>query len=204
MGAVENLCSEGILMKAGEIEMMDATHEVVKRYLENRRTGGIAFSSLPSRGNKQIFFDSIEFLNDAGHPITLNEGKVQLRFLSTVEVRVGLKAKECTPGKVYVAITIKDLHGNKLTTLDNLYSDEPFYLNSNGSLNTSCYVDTMSMNPGIYSIDLWCSNGFDTFQKIENALELEVLERDVFGTGKVHHSRQHGFFFQKHKWKQIH
>jgi lipopolysaccharide transport system ATP-binding protein len=203
MGAVENLCTRGILLSAGEIEIAGSTQKVIQQYLEGTREGIFDLASLPSTGSKQLVFDSIEFLSESRY-LPFSNGQIQLSFLSDLEVRIRLRPLKNTKDKVYVAITVKDMFGHKLITLDNLYIDAPFYMNDDAFITASCCMDEVSVNPGVYVMDLWCSNGFETYQKIENALQIEVLGRDAFGTGKVHHSSKHGFFYQKHKWKQIH
>lgn len=205
MGAVENLCSKGILLSGGKIEMIGSTQKVIQKYLERGRSGVFDFAALPGSGTEKVVFDSVEFFNGSSEPISLEGGQLQVSFLSSLEIRLRLKVKEVVRrSKVYVAITIKDLHGNKLMTLDNLYIDAPFQIGDDTSvLPVSCFVDAVNLNPGMYRVDFWCSDGFETYQKIDDVFELDVLARDSFGTGKVHHSSKHGYFYQKHKWKQI-
>lgn len=204
MGAVQGLCSSGILLSGGTIGLIGSVESVIQKYLEGGRLGAFDFALLPRSGTEQVYFDGIDFLTREGEPIPLVNGQLRLPFLSGVDVRVRLKVKDAVPKtKVYVAITIKDLQGSKLMTLDNLYTDEPFHFQDSSTIETSCFVDRISMNPGLYRIDLWCSDGFETYQKIDDALEMEVVESDRFGTGKVHHSTRHGFFHQSHQWKQI-
>src|SRR5690606_39596399 len=84
-------------------------------------------SKLPRTGTEQVYFDTIDFFATGGELLPVANGQVRLPFLSGVEIRMRLKAKNDAPRtKVYVAITIKDLQGTKLMTLDNLYIDQPF------------------------------------------------------------------------------
>src|SRR5690606_5528445 len=202
--AVQSLCSRGILLAAGRVSAIDSMGTVVQKYLESGRHEVFDISKLPRSGTAQVYFDSIDFFTQQGEPVSFVNGQVRLPFLSGIEIRLRLRVKDVVPkAKVYVAITVKDLQGSKLMTLDNLYIDEPFDFQGSSSIETSCFMDTVGINPGLYRIDLWCSDGFETYQKISDALELEIVESDRFGTGKVHHSSKHGFFYQKHQWKQI-
>lgn len=204
MGAVQSLCSRGILLTAGTVGVIDSMGNVIQKYLESGRYEVFDLSKLPRSGTEQVYFDTINFFTGEGEPMPLVNGQLRLPFLSGVEIRLRLKVKDEVPkGKIYVAITIRDLQGSKLMTLDNLFIDEPFDFQGAPSIETSCFVDMVSMNPGLYRIDLWCSDGFETYQKINDALEIEIVESDRFGTGKVHHSTRHGFFHQRHQWKQI-
>jgi lipopolysaccharide transport system ATP-binding protein len=204
MGAVQGLCSKGILLNRGVVDIIDSVGNVIQRYLESGRHQIFDVSKLPRTGTEQVYFDTIDFFATGGELLPVANGQVRLPFLSGVEIRMRLKAKNDAPRtKVYVAITIKDLQGTKLMTLDNLYIDQPFDFRDPSCIEASCIVETVRINPGLYRIDLWCSDGFETYQKINDALELEIVEADRFGTGKVHHSTRHGFFYQKHQWKQV-
>src|SRR5690606_10332056 len=204
MGAVQGLCSRGILLTEGTVGAIDNMELVIQKYLEGGKFGVFDLAKLSRTGTEQVYFDSIDFFTGVGEPMPLVNGQLRLPFLSGMEIRLRLVANDEIPkSKIYVAITIRDLQGSKLMTLDNLYSDEPFEFRGSSSMVTSCFFDAININPGLYRIDLWCSDGYGTYQRISDAVRLEVVERDFLGTGKVHHSTKHGFFYQAHQWKQV-
>src|SRR5690606_24086005 len=121
MGAVQGLCSKGILLNRGVVDIIDSVGNVIQRYLESGRHQIFDVSKLPRTGTEQVYFDTIDFFATGGELLPVANGQVRLPFLSGVEIRMRLKAKNDAPRtKVYVAITIKDLQGTKLMTLDNL------------------------------------------------------------------------------------
>jgi hypothetical protein len=105
MGAVENLCSSGILLKDGKIESVDSPQKIVQKYLEINKSDTFDFKNLVSIGSKHVLFDSIEFFNESGDPIVFNGGQLQILFLSSLEIRIRLRAPTGLRDKVYVAMT---------------------------------------------------------------------------------------------------
>jgi lipopolysaccharide transport system ATP-binding protein len=201
MGAVQNLCSKGILLKDGTITSIDSSENVVKKYFETTRPPDFRINTLPGSGSRTIQFDKMELYSQS-KLIEIREGKVQVNYLRDIEFRLHLHAQNHQIDKVYVAITVKDSQGVKLMTLDNLYVNQPFSFHEADDIKVFCYIDSMRLNPGVYSLDIWCSNGYETYHKIEDVIELEILDTDTLGSGRIQHAHKHGFFYQAHKWTQ--
>ncbi len=63
-----------------------------------------------------------------------------------------------------------------------------------------CACDNLPLNPGHYTLDLWCSDGYETFQKIENAYSVEIIENNYYSSGKMQSKEKHGYVNLKNRW----
>ncbi len=200
MGAVQNLCTNGLLLENSTLVYKGKINLVLKEYLGTNLGKEEGFSERYYTGTGKVKFKFCEFITGDSFP-SYHEGIPQIPFSSVLQLRLVLEADSKIDDQLYVAITILDQNGVRVSTLDNLFIEQPIKINDR-QVDIACIINKVTLNPGIYYCDLWCSNKYDTFQKIEKALTFEVVFSDYLGTAKLHTSSKHGFFYLDQKWLQ--
>jgi len=198
MGAVKNLCKTGILLTSGSLTAVGSASSIIKKYLENQFEGDKALTEKPFAGNASVMFQDIRLLVD-DHPAKTHNGRAQIPTSTRVRFRLTLNSE--AKRKAYFAITIMDQHNNKVATLDNLFLDKPFNIQGNNII-IECEVGKLNLNCGRYLIDLWCSDGFETLQKIDQACSFDMIDDDYLKTGKAHNVDRHGYIYFDQKWRK--
>src|SRR5690606_32950173 len=198
LAAVQNLCRRGLLLEQARIVVDDVIERTVDTYL--RSSGDSASAVLNEQTNEMavVRFLSAEFATSNG-PAPFSDGLFQVPFNSDVAVNLTLESSARISGKLYLAISIFNENGVKVSTLDNLFLDQPFYITGD-RMSVSCKIKKFGLNPGTYYCSLWSSDGFETIQRLEQVLHFQVIERDYLGTGKMHTAAKHGLVYLDQEW----
>ncbi|WP_221409648.1 ABC transporter ATP-binding protein [Pseudochryseolinea flava] len=201
MAAITNICSRAILLEKGNIKMQGSASDVVQQYLlqASKYTSSGIISAENASGTKAVKFTEIKLFQSE------NAEKRYVNSIATsgnVGFEVTLENDLPHHVKTYIAITVFDNRGNKLFTLDNLYTNQPLTLHT-GRQTVVCVLQDLPLLPSHYFVNLWCSDGYETFHTVENAFKFEVEKSDVFQTGKIHNINQHGFFFVRNEWSAV-
>ncbi len=187
MPAVTNLCDRSILLTEGKVECIGPSDEVAKTYLDSG--SGIHSDSKKigeirkREGSGKLRFESI-WLGNRNEPFTYMGEDVEFFTELSCHTKMAMN-------QIYLAITIFDHQGFKLTTFDNLYTEQIVYAGGD-IVRISCKVPQMNLVPGTYRIDLWCADKYETFDLVEEVFFFTVEPSDVFGTGKIHSQAKHG------------
>jgi lipopolysaccharide transport system ATP-binding protein len=198
MAAISNICSKGIMLEKGMIKATGTATDIVQHYLHQsiaQRASGKIFTD-HSTGTKAVRFSEVKMFTTSAQQKKY-VGSVSTNDQSGFEIMMNNDLPESA--KVYIAITVFNERGNKLFTLDNLYTHQPLVIRP-GTNEIICQMDELPLLPDHYFINLWCSDGYETFHQVENALQFEVEKSDLFHTGKIHNVNQHGFFFVRNEW----
>ena len=202
MAAVEELCGKGILLENGRIVKIGASGDVVNSYITGAAEGQRSdLTTMPSAGNKKVTFKRMEVFLD-GVSCKIDNGYFKIPFFSSVKFLLYLDKVEFFNKPVFFAITIRDINRVKVATLDNLFSDSGISIH-NEVMHIECVCESLPLNPGCYTIDLWCSDGYETFQKIESAYSVEIVESNYYSTGKMQSKEKHGYVNLKNRWNSL-
>ncbi len=200
MAAVEGLCARGILLGEGRVSKIGSSIEVITSYLSVNENYEANLSKRVSTGSKRVIFTQMQVLNEEVE-FKIVEGCFQVPFYSNIKFILQLKKIEAG-GILYFAITLRDISGVKIVTFDNLYSNTGIHMNDRGNVQVvECFCEKLPLNPGNYTVDLWCSDGYETFHNIENACSLEIVANNFYSTGKMHTREKHGFLNIINTWK---
>ena len=170
LAAVEALCTSGILLEAGKVQMSGSTRDVVEAYL--RRSQPAESSSITPgaarQGSGLLRFTAIDADVRTGAPSAIRlryEAKAPIRSAS---VSVGLFTTR-GEGAAYLS---NDLTGDLLEDLP-----------PSGEL--VCRLADGSLNPGRYSINVYCTVNGSVADWVIDAAVIDVLDGDFYGTGKL-------------------
>lgn len=201
MAAVKNLCKTGILLREGKIADQGSINQVIGGYLGETKRNSTILKNIPFTGTGKVKFSSLDIKVDNQNP-PIADDIIQIQMGASVNFTCTLVTSEKLTTNLFVAISIFDQHGVKIATLDNLYLNKPFEISSE-KLKVYCSVDDMNLNTGVYYLDLWCSDGYETFQKIEQVLYFEITDINNLNTGKAQTASKHGYFYFKQNWNVI-
>jgi ABC-type polysaccharide/polyol phosphate transport system ATPase subunit len=182
MGTVQRLCSRGILLKEGRIELQGPKEEIVGSYLKN----GSSLSAISSwsnlgcitnrRGNGQARFSAIRAQSSSDRTGDLPYPDGPLNIGLRIEAAEGVTADS-------IAISLSDRYGNKLLSTDTFAKGDSVLLKP-GITELSIRIEQLHLNPGDYSIGLWLANRIHVLDALESVARIEVVELEEEGFGR--------------------
>jgi Wzt C-terminal domain len=91
---------------------------------------------------------------------------------------------------------IEDIQGRRIFTVNNYMLGDPLFTEINSGIVRFYFAETILL-PGTYFVTFTIVRSeVEWVDKIERALQFSVLERDIYGTGKLPTSDQ-GLVFQR-------
>ena len=196
LAAVENLCSRGIWIDSGKIQMDGGAKEVIMAYMGSfagEQVSGSDLSETQNRsGNGAIRYTRLEYLSPDGTPCSIirSGDALVLRFHYHSEKTVrdpSFGFRLFTEMGTLITETNHLLHGIHIPKV------EP------GDGNVELEIDSLNLVPGRYSLSLWIA-GEGTVCDGDVRASLEVEIADVYGSGKMLDSR-HGLVYFPQRWK---
>ena len=179
MAAVENLCTSCFLLHKGKLEQQGATSKVVAQYLTDGalNSGSISFAdgSEGTRiGNRVLRRFSLTTSVEVGGTV------VPLGGNATFEVE-GFSEEQLS--NVTLNLTIVSSTGQRVAACHTGYQYTKS-ISAQGMFRLSCHLVNCRLMPGTYFLDIILK---DHGALVDQAgpIVFEVVERDVYGTGKV-------------------
>ncbi len=180
MTAIKSLCTKGLVLANGlMINPVQSASEAVKTYLNSCQSSQefTVLSEIRSRkGNGNAQFTRLIFLQHNTEVKTPETGiALTIRLYFYVKKKINY---------AYFAVSFNSAEGeNKIflssELLQKYYSFEP------GAYYVDCFLDKNPLQPGQYSINLFLKASNDILDWIQEALMVEVIPGDFYGTGKI-------------------
>lgn len=186
MAAVKSLCTRALVLEHGQIVFNGSADEAVNLYLTSNEEQKIN-TSLRDRkdrlGDGSWIFSEVTLLDKKMRPITeiISGDKLCLNIHFD-------KFKELDTDKIWIGIAFKDSHEQRIVSFlsDEMDSDFTFL---NTQDNFLLKIPTLNLRAGVYAVTLQlCVNTNDEegfVDLIDNAMLINVLPGDYWGTGKV-------------------
>jgi lipopolysaccharide transport system ATP-binding protein len=196
MAAVQSLCPRGIVLLNGEIIADATTVNAVKAYLASMRseTHFNLAERKDRKGEGQIRFTNIEFLNEANTPIVhaVSGQRVTIRLHY-----VANRDKAFKNCRASVSVH-KDGKSFFLTSTELVESRE-LVLQGKGHLD--CILDELPLSQGKYHLDPFVESNKVIQDWVESAAELSVLDGDFYRAGKIYPPGWQGkTVLVRHRW----
>jgi len=194
--AILGLCQRAILFDHGRVLEDGVSQNVVGQYLQaiEKTTDLPLANRLDRQGNQALSFVTFELRDSNGAPIP--------RVYSGQDVIIALiyRSNTSRPLKdVHVAIGV---HGRFDETLFHLSTSVNGFefekVPPKGMI--LCKIPRLPLQPGRYSLNVYCTVAGDIADWIQNAGVFEVEAGDFFGSGKLPPADQ-GVFMVPHSWK---
>jgi ABC-type polysaccharide/polyol phosphate transport system ATPase subunit len=181
LDAIQRLCPRSVLLDGGRVADMGRSDEVVRGYLTRQRrrpspAEWLDVSSLRRRGSGGARFAAVRFTTGEatldGHPYPLGPLEVQLEIDS-----------EAARTASSLAVVIRDVGGTNLVNADIAAAEQVLRLEP-GTNVVSVRIESLYLNPGEYSVDLWLGDGGPSgVDYVESAFQLLVHDPRPAGTG---------------------
>ena len=173
MAAVDSLCTRGVWLKDGRLQMDGPVGEVVQRYVEEA-------ASAASDG---------QYRSDDG-PIR-SVGLFDSDGTLTPAIGLGTDATfvigldpELPGDDLTVAIALADSYGRRVVMAHSQHQ-HPGRLDCPPGQAIRCRIGDLRLAPGSYDIDVMLSRGRTELGRVESALRMTITPRDLYGTGTL-------------------
>jgi lipopolysaccharide transport system ATP-binding protein len=195
MDAVTALCTHVILVNGGRVSERLAPDEGVKQYLSLASEGQDLPLSKKVRAagadRPKPVFTNLKITTDSGHErVVETHGRVTFE----IEIRDCEDLPSATCG-----VAIVNSRGQRVAFFHSLYQSSLTFRGTKEPQVLRCTVPSLPLVPASYTVELVLANNHAVVEKVERADKLDVVFRDVFGSGKVPNPSQ-GFVVLPCEW----
>ena len=200
MAAVENLCSRAVWIDAGTVRQDGRPKDVIAEYLSASADASRLTADLTTvrsrRGNGDVRFTRLEFLDAAGTP---------LKFLSSgdrVTLRLHYRAARRVARPDFEIGVYSEL--GTLLTKFSTWIDYQIPSLAPGPGHLDLTINFFNFLPGRYYLSLWLKvQGPTYFDVLEHCLQFDVEPSDFYGSGKGI-DKYFGLVFLPCEWRLSH
>lgn len=182
MASIEALCKTCLFMRDGRVMAKGETKQMISHYMSTELEPESAFASLAAhpgrRKGSTKMMQSVE-LRDGTERVT---GTIRMGESLSVSVAFACEANPITP---VLGLVIKNSHGAAIFGVNNKFIGGYRFEKRVPAGVISCRLDDLPLLPGRYSLDLYLNDGIQDLDVIFDAISVEVLSADVFGTGQL-------------------
>ena len=196
MDAVAQLCTHVIVVSGGRVSERMPPDEGIKQYLSMSYQGSpdVPLAQKP-RSQKEPrpkpILTGLRITTEGGHDRVVETcGRVSFE----VEARNCADLDDATCG-----IAIVNSRGQRVAFFHSLYQSGLRFPGSDEPITLHCTVPSLPLVPASYSVELVFANRGMLVEKVENADRLDVVFKDVFGTGRVPNPSQ-GYLVLPCEW----
>jgi lipopolysaccharide transport system ATP-binding protein len=197
MAAVESLCSRGIWLAQGSVQLDGPAHEVVEAYMNSLTSAEFASSDLTMteqrRGSGELRLTRVEFRS--------TDGSLQAvtRSGHAVVIRLHYRAHEPIEHG-HFALRLSTELGTLITEAGTWYHGLELPLIPRGEGYVDLEIDELNLVPGRYYLSLKADSGTHLYDALEHAVHLDVEEAPIYGWSRRIDSRQ-GIVFFRQRWR---
>lgn len=177
MAAVRGLCSRGVLLSAGRVELQGTAEEVVSVYLAPERVTSPATVKFKGPQGARIWITDAALLVDGEAAVSAPMG-ASLRLSIGFDTEIPLKH----PRLGYVLQTAS---GDRILNSNNRYQPSPAFADATARGVIECDLGTPPLMPGRYTVSFWLGDMNDDHHIELEALSFDVTERDLWGIGQL-------------------
>ncbi len=168
--AVEQLCTQGILMQNGMLKMEGKVHDITSAYKQM----SVDENELRRSGTRVIEFLEYKMTNMSGK--TIDEVFLGDDFMVTATSKANETIDFCD-----MTLDIRNDANEFIGHINN--ADDCFEIKNISKGNTTTIaviVRNICFSPGTYYISLWLGNSYGTFDYIENCIRFTIKQGDKF------------------------
>ncbi len=182
MASIEALCNTCLFLSDGRFVAKGETDQIISRYMSAGMRPESAVASLAvhtgRRRGSVPMMNTVTLRDDDDHPSGV------IRMGGSLSVSVSFKC-ESNPITPVLGLVIKNSHGVAIFGVNNKFIGGYRFAERVGSGVISCTLDELPLLPGRYSLDLYLNDGAQDIDVIYDAISMEVMPSDVFGTGQL-------------------
>ncbi|MFN8530017.1 MAG: ABC transporter ATP-binding protein [Anaerolineae bacterium] len=195
MAAVQQLCSNAILLEHGQISYQGSTNETINHYLSTETIGENDMRDRQDRsGAGNLRFTHVEFFDKNGQKLhhVLSGQTVKLRFYY-------VSSKTLTDATVHLAFNVYNPLGLILTNLNTRdVGSTTQSIGRDGYF--ECTWERFNLRSAVYTCALYCEVNGIVEDWIQSAFQLHVDDGDYHGTGSLI-DRGQGDILVSYEWR---
>ena len=195
MAAVEGLCSQGILLDRGRVSFIGSASDAISQYVCSSSELSSCEISLKEHSHRTIrripVFRSLRLTDDSGNLLSVVRLGKPVTFELELDTDQPLR-------RACIGIHLYDMHGRRVMTCHSAYQTN-LTLDIHGRRLVRCRLPSCRLMPARYSIVLGLAAGNENIDRIEPAMEFDVVPLDFYGTGKLPPARD-GVFVPDAEW----
>jgi lipopolysaccharide transport system ATP-binding protein len=180
--ALLNLCDRGILLEQGKLVADDNIESVIQRYLGGLRTPvSLDLSAYQDRqGQGRVQYTRLRFEDEWGNPVEHGVSGQPL------VISLDYKSNDTRPlPSCRLSVVFSDGMGQVLfNCATELTIADPVTLPSSGTIR--CLIPRLPLSQNLYLLTLFLEVNREIEDWVINAIELEVIDGDFYGTGRVY------------------
>jgi lipopolysaccharide transport system ATP-binding protein len=198
MAAVENLCSRGIWLASGSVQLDGPVDKVIEAYMSSFSSAEGASNSLAEkdgrRGTGEVRFTRVEFRSLDG------ELQAVTRSGKSLVIRLHYSANESIEHlnftvKVYTEV------GTLITTGGTWHHGLDIPMVPAGEGYVDLEIEALNLMPGRYYLSLMLDSWPRIYDSLEHPVYLDVEEAPIYGHTRPMHSSGHGMVFFPQRWR---
>jgi lipopolysaccharide transport system ATP-binding protein len=179
MAAVQNLCDRVLVMDDGRLILDGDTDAGIAAYMEGVLGGSDDNQvwELPRESGMVPVIREVEFLNGSAAPVSgISSG-------NTLTVRIHYKHRKSLTDPYFGIRFESTLRTNLFLLQTRIQKGHLPDLPPEGFI--TCHIPRVPLLPGSYYISVGCGTANQQLDYIHRARQLQIVESDVFGTGKL-------------------
>ena len=196
MAAVSSLCPKAMYLHQGRLLEYGPTDEIIEHYVASAQDlMAVPLVEREDRdGTEDLKFRSVWCVNQ--------EGQRSLSLRTGEQARIELVFDTKLPPESIPDLTLSfsflSQYGHRLLLCRNDYTGDEFAAGSQAN-KAVCLIPDFPLVPGIYHLNVYAECKGDILDWVKHAVQIEVLEGDFFGTGRLP-PRSYGTVLVRQKW----
>lgn len=199
MAAVENLCTRAIMLEKGRMVFDGSAKAAVQHYLTHAGNGLGAKTHMVDLGqaaNRRSpggrLLEKIEVMTSGDQP--LMEG---LQVGAPLKLRIHFRLPTITDS-FNIGIGFHNVYGQRVFTAHSMFEPDRSHGPLVGPQVFVCDIPSFTLVPGDYPVRVWLDVGNVEADVVEDALRINVIEADYYGSGKL---PWNGAVVLQHRWR---
>ena len=199
MAAIEHLCHRGIVLGGGQAAFFGAAREAIDYYLHSvageelgSNSHVIDLANTPGRAPRyHRLLKRLELFTDGDRPLNAT-----MKTAASFKARVHFYLEKPT-SDFDVCLRFDDLLGQPIFNAHTLFQPDRPHGEWVGDQTLVCEIPSLTLVPGEYKILVVLIIRDIAVDVVEDAVRINVVESDYYGTGKV---PWNGLIVLKHRW----
>lgn len=198
MSAIKNLCTKGLMLKNGEIEIHNDIEQVIHHYQILNLSKAISLSNIERKGLGNCRIADIKLLNEKWTEKTSFNLGEKIKISLTIEKVVFENLND-----IRIVIGIYNLADEGFLRFDTETVNQSFNL-SESSSNIVCHINEhFNIKPDLYSLNVAIFQYGILQDYVTGVSRFKIENYDYYGTGKELDNAELSKLFYKHNWEYV-
>ena len=177
MANIQNLCTQGLLLKNGHIDYAGEITKVIDRYLILNPTTDITNNLIKKyHSTFQTCFVSI-ILREIDTGVEKNTFRMGEKILLEIDLSISEKFNNLS-----VNVRLDDIYGTGIAAW-RMREKNLFISNKQGQTKVELIISDLNIFDGIYTLSFSLSNGNEVIDSLPSLMNLEIIPADIFDNG---------------------